>query len=250
MQNCVQMIIFAYYSPLKNENMKTKGIMMNIVAVAALMLATSTAMAKEQPAASPNYVKALGFKAPVKTLGAYSDEMEVADADYCTYEFNREGQLISYDQTETIEGAYGYTTHFGPDGLPTYAQSVFVNWWELDEDGNPPITNTTYYIKKEVKGKVTILYIENDDQPDKQVKVTFDDEGRIIEVDNITDGIVNRYRYLKGVDVPCYNDGTIAFPQVDMVRGHRVNFPPPQAMPDKPQTFQNGLWQFEVTYYE
>lgn len=230
--------------------MKTKGIIMSFVAVAALLLCTTTALAKEKTAISPNYVKALGFKDAVKTIGAYSDEWELTEGEYCTYEFDREGRLISYDQSETIEGAYGYTTYFGPDGLPTHAKSVFINWWELDADGNPPITYTDYKIKREDKGNVTLLFIENGDEPDKQVKVTRDDEGRIIEVDNITIGVVNRYRYLAGENVPCYYDGTIAFPQVDMVGGLRATFLQPQALPDHPDSYQCGLWQFEITYYE
>ena len=229
--------------------MKTKGIITSIVAVAALLLCTSTA-AKEKTAASPNYVKALGFNDAVKTIGAYSDEWELTEGEYCTYEFDREGRLISYDQSETIEGAYGYTTYFGPDGLPTHAKSVFINWWELDADGNPPITYTDYKIKREDKGNVTLLFIENGDEPDKQVKVTRDDEGRIIEVDNITNGVVNRYRYLAGENVPCYYDGTIAFPQVDMVGGLRPTFLQPQAVPDHPDSYQCGMWQFEITYFE
>lgn len=227
--------------------MKRKSIIMTIMAVTFLL--STTAMAKEQSIA-PNYVKALGFKAPVKTLGAYSDEMEVADADYCTFEFDREGHLISYDESETIEGAYSYTTYFGLDGLPTHAQSVFVNWWELDADGNPPITTTRYNIRKEQQGNVTMLYIEEDEGAEKQVKVTCDDRGRIIEVDDIANGVVNRYRYPAGENVPCYNDGTVAFPQVDMLHGHRVKFPPQQAMPTGATEFQNGLWNFEVQYYE
>ncbi|MBO4813909.1 MAG: hypothetical protein J5523_03020 [Muribaculaceae bacterium] len=229
--------------------MKTKGIITSIVAVAALLLCTSTA-AKEKTAASPNYVKALGFNDAVKTIGAYSDEWELTEGEYCTYEFDREGRLISYDQSETIEGAYGYTTYFGPDGLPTHAKSVFINWWELDADGNPPITYTDYKIRREDKGNVTLLFIENGDEPDKQVKVTRDDEGRIIEVDNITSGVVNRYRYFAGENVPCYYDGTIAFPQVDMVGGLRPTFLQPQALPDHPDNYQCGLWQFEISYFE
>ena len=229
--------------------MKTKGIITSIVAVAALLLCTSTA-AKEKTAASPNYVKALGFNDAVKTIGAYSDEWELTEGEYCTYEFDRAGRLISYDQSETIEGAYGYTTYFGPDGLPTHAKSVFINWWELDADGNPPITYTDYKIKREDKGNVTLLFIENGDEPDKQVKVTRDDEGRIIEVDNITNGVVNRYRYLAGENVPCYYDGTIAFPQVDMVGGLRPTFLQPQAVPDHPDSYQCGMWQVEITYFE
>lgn len=229
--------------------MKRKGIIMSIMAVA-LLLPSATALAKDNVVEAPNYVKALGFNAPVKTLGAYSDEMEVADADYCTFEFDREGRLISYDQSETIEGAYSYTIYFGLDGLPTHAQSVFINWWELDEEGNPPITTTQHAVRKLRDGDVTMLYIDGLGEGEKEVKVTHDAQGRIIEVDDITDGVVNRYRYPTGVNVPCYQDGTVAFPQVDMIHGHRVKFPPQQAVPTGVAEFQNGLWNFEVKYFE
>lgn len=229
--------------------MKRKGIIMSFVAVALLL--STTAMANAPQPQLPNYVKALGFNAAVKTLGAYSDEMEIADSDYCTYEFDREGHLISYDQSETIEGAYSFTIYFGPDGLPTHAQSIFINYWtEPDSDGNPPVTTTRHNVRKEQKGNVTMLYIEGLGEGEKEVKVTRDEQGRITEVDDITDGVVNRYRYPVGENVPCYSNGMVAFPQVDMIHGHHVNFPPPQAVPTGIERFENGLWQFEVQYYE
>ena len=232
--------------------MKTKGLFMSMVAAAAMLLPSATALAQGKVADAPNYVKALGFNAPVKTLGAYSDDMDVSDGDYCTYEFDREGRLISYDQSETIEGAYSFTIFYGLDGLPTRAQSVFVNWWNLDADGNPPITTTPHEVRKSQDGDVTRLYISGlrENEEEAEVKVTRDAQGRIIEVDDISNGVVNRYRYPAGDNVPCYYDGTLAFPQIDMFKGHRVSFPPRQAVPTGVAEFKNGAWNFEVKYFE
>ncbi|MBQ2235221.1 MAG: hypothetical protein II428_00715, partial [Muribaculaceae bacterium] len=132
------------------------------------------------------------------------------------------------------------------------AQSVFVNWWNLDADGNPPITTTPHEVRKSQDGDVTRLYISGlrENEEEAEVKVTRDAQGRIIEVDDISNGVVNRYRYPAGDNVPCYYDGTLAFPQIDMFKGHRVTFPPRQAVPTGVAEFKNGAWNFEVKYFE
>ncbi len=35
-----------------------------------------------------------------------------------------------------------------------------------------------------------------------------------------------------------------------MFKGHRVTFPPRQAIPTGKAEFQNGAWNFEVKYFE
>ena len=220
-----------------------------IIAVSVLLLFSLPSIAKAQEVEHPNYMKALGLTGNVKDIGVFSDDEAVDMYNYCTYEFDNLGRLISYSEAERIESAYSWTAFFDTDGLPTYIETVFIDYWtEPDADGNPPVTTTRNNIRKEQNGSVVTLFIEDGDGGEKQVNVTRDDKGRIIEVDNLSMGEVHRYRYIDTTNVPCYYDGTLAFPQVDMVGGYRISFPSPQNIPDNASTFQYGLWQFEVYY--
>ena len=218
-------------------------------AIAALLLFSLSSITKAQQVQHPDYMKALGLKGNVRDIGVFTDNVDSDIYDYCTFEFDNMGRLISYSEAEMIEGAYTWTAYFDTDGLPTYAITEFIDFWtEPDADGNPPVTTTRYNIRKEQNGSVVVLFIEDGDGGEKQVKVTRDDKGRIIEVDNLSLGEVHRYRYSDSDYAPCYYDGSLAFPQVDMVGGHRIRFPSEQNIPDNATTFKFGLWQFEVHY--
>jgi hypothetical protein len=227
--------------------MKRKDI---IIAVAVLLLFLLPSIAKAQEVDHPNYMKALGLKGNVKDIGVFTDDDAVDMYNYCTYEFDNSGRLISYSEAERIESAYSWTAFFDIDGLPTRIETVFIDYWsEPDADGNPPVTTTRNNIRKEQNGSIVKLFIEDGDGGEKQVNVTRDDKGRIIEVDNLSLGEAHRYRYLDATtNVPCYYNGSLAFPQVDMVGGHRIGFPSQQNIPENPSIFQYGLWQFEVHY--
>ena len=226
--------------------MKRKDI---IIAVAVLQLLSLSSITKAQQVEHPDYIKALGLKGNVKSIGVFTEETDIVD--YCTYEFDNLGRLISYSEAEMIEAAYYWTVFFDTEGLPTYAETVFIDYWtEPDADGNPPVTTTRYEIRKEQNGSVVKLFIEDSEGGERQVNVTRDDKGRITEVDNLSMGEVHRYRYLDATNVPCYYDGLLAFPQVDMVGGHRINFPNRENIPDNATTFKYGLWQFEVFYHD
>ncbi|MBR5170964.1 MAG: hypothetical protein IKW85_10420 [Muribaculaceae bacterium] len=217
-----------------------------MVAIAALQLTSLPAVAIAQQVELPNYVKVLGLKDGVKySFGAYTDNDEIFD--YCSYEFNLAGNLVSYGQGETIEGAYSWTAFFDAEGLPTYVETVFIDYWsDPDANGNPPVTTTRYNVKKEQNGRVTKIIIEDFEEEGLQANVTRDDKGRIIEVDNLTKGEVCRYRYPDDGNVPYRYNGILAFPQVDMFAGHQIEFPTPQNIPDNPDTFTYGTWHFEV----
>ena len=228
--------------------MKSKDI---IFAMAALLLSSLSSIAQAQQVGRPNYLEALGLKGDVRAIGVYTEDMTADMYDYCTYEFDNSGCLISYSEAEMIEAAYYWTAYFDTDGLPTHVETVFIDYWtEPDADGNPPVTTTRNNIRKEQNGSVVTLFIEDGEGGEKQVNVTRDDKGRIIEVDNLSMGEVHRYRYSDGTNVPCTYDGLLAFPQVDMMGGHRISFPSPQNIPDDATTFQYGMWQFEVQYHE
>ena len=219
------------------------------IAMAVLLLFSLSSIAQAQQVEHPNYLKALGLQDNVKAIGVYTEDMTADMYDYCTYEFDNSGRLISYSEAETIEGAYIWTVFFDADGLPTHLETVFIDYWtEPDEDGNPPVTTTRNNIRREQNGSVVTLFIEDGEGGEKQVNVTRDDKGRFIEVDNLSMGEVHRYRYSDGTNVPCSYNGLLAFPQVDMLGGHRISFPSPQNIPDGPTTFQYGMWQFEVQY--
>lgn len=220
-----------------------------ITALAVLQLTMLSAIAEAQQVEHPNYFKALGLTGNVKDIGVYTDEIDATDCyDYCTYEFDSQGRLVSYSEAEMVEAAYSWVAFFDSEGLPTHIETQFIDYWtETDEDGNPPITNTRLNIRREEHGPVIKLFIEND-EGEKQVKVTRDNKGRIIEVDNIFAGKVYRYLYSDETNVPYNYDGSLAFPQVDMMDGHRIAFPSQNNIPDNPTTFQYGLWQFEVNY--
>ena len=226
--------------------MKRKDV---IIAIALLLLFSLSSIAKAQQVEHPNYMKALGLKGDVKYIGVFADDDAATDMyDYCTYEFDNSGRLISYSEAEMVEAAYYWTIFIDNDGLPTQLETVFIDYWtEPDAEGNPPVTTTRYNIRREQNGKVVMLFLEDEDGG-KQVNVTRDDKGRIIEVENLSKGEVHRYRYLDSTNVPCYYDGSLAFPQVDMVGGHRITFPTQQNIPDDPSSFKYGLWQFEVQF--
>ena len=224
--------------------MKRKDI---IIVVAALQIILLPAISKAQQVELPNYLKVLGLKDNVKDIGVYTENDYMYD--YCTYAFDNQGRFISYNETETIESAYGWTVFFDSEGLPTHIESVFIDFWtEPDDEGYPPVTTTRYKIRREQDGNVVKLFIEDSDGPEKQVNVTRDTQGRIIEVDNFSLGEVHRYRYLDNSNVPYYYNGMLAFPQVDMVGGHRIDFPEPQQIPADATNFDHIIWQFEVHY--
>ena len=227
--------------------MKRKDI---TITIAVLLLFSLSSIAKAQQVEHPDYLKALGLKDNVTDIGVFTEDDAVDMYNYCTYEFDNSGRLISYNEAEMIEGAYYWTVFFDSDGLPTHLETVFIDYWtEPDPDGNPPVTTTRNDIRREQNGSVITLFIEDGDGGEKQVNVTRDDKGRIIEVDNLSKGEVHRYRYLdSNTNVPCNYDGSLAFPQVDMVSGYRIPFPSPQNVPDDATTFQSGMWQFEVHY--
>lgn len=226
--------------------MKRKNI---IIAIAVLQLLSLSSITKAQQVQQPDYMKALGLTGNVRDIGVFTDNVDTDIYDYCTFMFDNLGRLISYSESEMIEGAYTWTAYFDNDGLPTYVETEFIDFWtEPDADGNPPVTTTRNNIRKEQKGSTITLFIEDGDDGEKQVNVTRDDIGRIIEVDNLSLGEVHRYRYSDSTNVPYYYDGSLAFPQVDMVGGHRISFPSQQNIPDDATTFQYGLWQFEVHY--
>ena len=219
-----------------------------IIATAVLLLSSLSSIAAQQ-VDPPDYLKALGLKSNVKSIGVFTEEEEADMYDYCTYKFDNLGRLISYREAEMVEAAYYWTAFFDNDGLPTYLETVFIDYWtEPDEDGNPPVTTTRNNIRREQNGSVVTLFIEDGEGGEKQVNVTRDDKGRFIEVDNLSMGEVHRYRYSDGTNVPCSYNGLLAFPQVDMLGGHRISFPSPQNIPDDAPTFQYGMWQFEVQY--
>lgn len=220
-----------------------------IIALAAFLLASLPTVTRAQQVNHPDYMNALGLKDNVMDIGVFTEVVETDIYDYCTYGFDNSGRLISYSEAEMIEGAYTWTAYFDNDGLPTYTETVFIDYWtDPDADGNPPVTTTRHTIRKEQNGSAITLFIEDGDGGEKQVNVTRDDKGRIIEVDNLSLGESHRYRYPEGTNVPCYYDGKLAFPQVDMLGGHRITFPNQQNIPDNPTTFTYGLWQFEVHY--
>ena len=227
--------------------MKIKDI---TIAIAVMLLFSLPSIARAQQVEHPDYLKALGLKSNVKQIGVFTEDLSADIYDYCTYEFDKSGRLISYSEAETIEGAYIWTVFFDTDGLPTHLETVFIDYWtEPDADGNPPVTTTRYYIRREQNGSIVMLFIEESEGEVRQVNVTRDDKGRIIEVDNLSKGEVHRYRYLDdSTNVPSYYDGLLAFPQVDMVGGHRIPFPSQQNVPENATTFQYGMWQFEVNY--
>ena len=228
--------------------MKNKDI---IIASAVLLLASLSSIAQAQQVEHPNYLKALGLNDNVQCIGVYTEDMSADMYDYCTYEFDNVGRLISYSEAEMIEAAYVWTMYFDTDGLPTHIETVFIDYWtEPDADGNPPVTTTRNNIRREQNGSVVVLFIEDGEGGEKQVNVTRDDNGRIIEVDNLSMGEVHRYRYLESTNVPYSYNGLLAFPQVDMVGGHRIGFPSAENIPDDATTFQYGMWQFELQYRE
>ena len=220
------------------------------IAMAVLLLFAWSSIAKAQQDEHPDYMKALGLKDNVTDIGVFTEDDAVDMYNYCTYEFDNSGRLISYSEAEMIEGAYLWTVSFDSDGLPTHLETEFIDYWtEPDADGNPPVTTTRYNIRRELNGSVVMLFIEESEGGERQVNVTRDDKGRIIEVDNLSKGEVHRYRYLdSSTNVPCYYDGLLAFPQVDMVGGHRIPFPSQQNIPEDATAFQYGIWQFEVHY--
>lgn len=218
-----------------------------IIAVAVFVFSSLSAITKTQQPGCPNYLKALGLKDNVKNIGAFTEECNIYD--YCTYEFDSMGRLISYNEAETVEAAYYWTLFIDSDGLPTHIETVFINYWtEPDANGNPPVTTTRSNIRRVQEGAVVKLFIEDSEEGEKQVNVTLDDKGRIIEVDNLSLGEVHRYRYVDSTNVPYYYNGLLAFPQVDMVGGHRIDFPSPQNIPENATSFKYGIWEFEVHY--
>ena len=220
------------------------------IAVAVLLLLSLSSTANAQQVEHPDYIKALGFEGNVKSIGVFTEDDAADMYNYCTYEFDNSGRLISYSEAEMIEGAYIWTVFFDTDGLPTHLETLFIDYWsEPDADGNPPVTTTRYNIRREQNGYVVMLFIEEIEGGERQVNVTRNDKGSIIEVDNLSKGEAHRYRYLdSSTNVPCYYDGSLAFPQVDMVGGHRIPFPSQQNIPENATTFQYGIWQFEVNY--
>ena len=227
--------------------MKRKDI---VIAIALLQLVALTTITEAQQVEHPDYMKVLGLKGNVKDIGVFTDDVQADMYDYCTYGFDHSGRLISYSESETIEAAYTWTVFIDSDGFPAYVETEFIDYWtEPDADGNPPITITRYNIRKEQNGSVVKLFIE-DEEGEKQVNVTRDDKGRFIEVDNLSLGEVHRYRYLDSTNAPYYYNGLLAFPQVDMLGGHRITFPSQQNVPDDATSFQYGQWQFEVHYHD
>ena len=219
-----------------------------MIAIAALQLIAMPAVASAQQVGLPNYVKALGLKDGVRyTIGAYTDDYN-SSYNYCTYELDLAGHLVSYSEAETAEGAYTWTAYFDSEGLPTYVETVFIDYWsDPDANGNPPVTTTQYVVKREKNGsKLKIVIDEFNDGV--QATITRDDKGRIIEVENLKQGEVHRYRYPDGGNVPYDLNGKLAFPQVDMFAGDHVDFPTAISISDNPTTFTHGSWQFEVYF--
>ncbi|MBR5170966.1 MAG: hypothetical protein IKW85_10430 [Muribaculaceae bacterium] len=221
-----------------------------IIAIVMLLLISLPAITKAQQVELPNYVKALGLKNNVKSIGVFTEDFSVS-CDYCTFEFGSSGNLISYSEAEMVEGAYSRVAYFDSDGLPTHLETEFIDYWtEPDADGNPPVTNNRYNIRKEQNGPVVKLFIEVENGGEIQVNVARDDKGRIIEVEKIHKGETFRYRYPDNTNVPYHYDGTLAFPQVDMVEGYQIEFPSQQNIPNNPTTFTYGIWEFEVIYHD
>ena len=219
-----------------------------MIAIAALQLIAMPAVASAQQVGLPNYVKALGLKDGVKyTIGAYTDDYNIS-YNYCTYELDLAGHLVSYSEAETAEGAYTWTADFDSEGLPTHVETVFIDYWsDPDANGNPPVTTTQYVVKRERNGSKLKIVIDEFNNG-VQATITRDDKGRIIEVENLKQGEVHRYRYPDGGNVPYDLDGKLAFPQVDMFAGDHVDFPTAISISDNPTTFTHGSWEFEVFF--
>jgi hypothetical protein len=219
-----------------------------MIAIVALQLIAMPAVTSAQQVGLPNYVKALGLKDGIRyTIGAYTDDYNIS-VNYCTYELDLAGHLVSYSEAETVEAAYTWTAFFDSEGLPTYVETVFIDYWsDPDANGNPPVTTSQYVVKREQNGsKLKIVIDEFNDGV--QATITRDDKGRIIEVENLKQGEVHRYRYPDGGNVPYDLNGKLAFPQVDMFAGDHVDFPTAISISDNPTTFTHGSWQFEVYF--
>ena len=86
------------------------------IAVAVLLLLSLSSTANAQQVEHPDYIKALGFEGNVKSIGVFTEDDAADMYNYCTYEFDNSGRLISYSEAEMIEGAYIWTVFFDTDG--------------------------------------------------------------------------------------------------------------------------------------
>ena len=102
--------------------MKRKNI---IIAIAVLQLLSLSSITKAQQVQQPDYMKALGLTGNVRDIGVFTDNVDTDIYDYCTFMFDNLGRLISYSESEMIEGAYTWTAYFDNDGLPTYVETEF-----------------------------------------------------------------------------------------------------------------------------
>ena len=202
-----------------------------------------------------NFAEALGL-AGVKTIDA---EFAADEGDwgmtYGVFTFNSDGTLKSYDESDTVEGAYCMTFNFGEDGLPKYAISSFADYWAETEE--TPVTKTKLKIIYSEDGEYTQVILEGKEgdgenvapeEPIELSKFKKDEHGRIVEVQQKDRRIYN-YTYEENSGVPRDANGRVRLPQVDMVQGVPLLLPSPDKLASHPETVRNNGWEFLFTYF-
>ncbi|MBP5498138.1 MAG: hypothetical protein J6X81_02050, partial [Muribaculaceae bacterium] len=178
---------------------------------------------------TPDYLSALGLNKTIHCLGTNKEDGGDVDLDfnYYTYEFNRDGQLISYDESETVEGSYSETVYFScADGIPYCLETTFVDYWadSIPENGIFPATVKSIPLSKIYRDGNSVELSCQQEGYEMHVMISLDKKNRISQVRNLING--KNYVYFYGTDgVPRYTHGEVAFPQLDIIEGHRLKLP-------------------------
>ncbi len=218
----------------------------------------------------PNLRDALGLQGPVQYLGVFTEDDTRGDMNYDTYEFDRDGHLVSIDVAETVEGSYSEVMRFGDDGLPTTSQVTYINYWADVMGDNYPITITKYKIEKKEDGdyiKLTRVFesvekkneVKDDDanneeqgEPTPIARVKLDKQGRIVEVEHI-EGNPGRFTYTYADDksnLARRDDGKLAIPQADIMGAKHFDHEGLQGQRATTESLTRGIWQFDIKNFE
>ena len=222
----------------------------------------------------PNLREALGLQGPVQYLGVFTEDMDKGDMNYDTYEFDRDGHLVSICVAETVEGSYSETMAFGDDGLPMCDTVIFINYWiEEDVGDNYPVTTTSYKMKRETDGDYIVFTKElvnvgvknppkNSEEvnpdgeeqgaPQPFVRVKLDKQGRIVEVIHL-EGEPKHFTYTyddKKSNVAHRDDGKLAIPQADMMGAKHFDYEGLKGQRASAESLMRGIWEFNIKNFE
>lgn len=224
------------------------------------------------PLEQPNLRDVLGLKGPVQYLGVFTEDDTRGDMNYDTYEFDRDGHLVSIEVAEVVEGSYSETFYFGEDGLPAATKTIFVDYWTNPNGDNYPITTTKYKVVREKDGDFIRLTRELESQntenavenPEENpfegeqgaplpiARVKLDKRGRIVEVERLG-GDPKSFTYKYDDDKPNLakrDDGKLAIPQADIMGAKHFDYEGLQGQGATAESLMRGIWQFDIKNFE